>query len=162
MAGEIRSRGGSAALFYIIITSRSLFQQHVLGLLDLQSDRNILFVVDEQGGCGKSAFCKWLLANKKTWACQGGGIRDLMYTYKADAEYAVFDMARCNDVNYWPWNFMENLKNGWFTSTKYQGYLTAFKAPRVLVLTNHVPPRDKLSADRYHVLFVNEFILNKQ
>jgi len=36
-----------------------------------QQDRKVLFVVDEEGGKGKSALAKHLLTNYKSWACQG-------------------------------------------------------------------------------------------
>lgn len=74
-----------------------------------------------------------------------------MHSYKEDAKYVVFDMARCNNPDYWPWNFMENLKNGWFTSTKYAGEMKVFEAPKIIVFTNNDPPRDKLSKDRYEI-----------
>lgn len=77
-----------------------------------------------------------------------------MFGYDTDAEYALFDMARCNDPTYMPWNFMENLKSGWFTSTKYKGGMKIFKAPKIVVFMNQDPPRNKLSSDRYDVLFI--------
>lgn len=127
------------------------WQQQVLAKLENQSERHILFVVDEEGGKGKSVLAKHLFTTKNTWACQGGKINDLMYAYNTDAEYVVFDMARCNNPDYYPWNFMENLKNGWFTSTKYKGGMKVFKIPKIVVFMNQDPPRCKLSADRYEI-----------
>ena len=116
-----------------------------------QSQRRILFVVDEEGGKGKSALAKHILTTENTWACQGGKINDLMYAYDVKAEYVVFDMARCNNPDYYPWNFMENLKNGWFTSTKYKGGLKTFVPPKICVFMNQMPPMGKLSHDRYEI-----------
>lgn len=76
---------------------------------------------------------------------------DLMHSYDAGAELAIFDMARCNNTDYYPWNFIENLKNGWFTSTKYNGRFQVFKAPKIVMFMNHKPPMDKLSQDRYEI-----------
>jgi len=47
------------------------WQIRALQKLDNQSDRQILFIVDEEGGKGKSVLCKHLLSTKKSWACQG-------------------------------------------------------------------------------------------
>lgn len=127
------------------------WQQSALTKLENQTDRHILFVVDEEGGKGKSALAKHILTTKNAWACQGGGIRDLMHSYNPKAEYVVFDMARCNDAQYWPWNFMENLKNGWFTSTKYNGGMVMFNVPKIIVFTNQYPDKSKLSQDRYEI-----------
>lgn len=130
------------------------WQEKVIAKLKHQSDREILFVVDEEGGKGKSALAKHLMTTYNAWACQGGKINDLMYAYEQGAEYVIFDMARCNNPDYFPWNFMENLKNGWFTSTKYKGGMKMFNAPKIVVFMNEMPPRNKLSADRYNVFVI--------
>jgi len=116
----------------------------------------VLFVVDIKGGGGKSTLCKWMLHNHKTWACQGGKTADLMQAYDQDCRFAVFDMAKCTNTEWWPWNFIENIKNGWFTKTKYRGGMCTFEAPKVLVLTNEEVNKDKLSADRYQVIKISE------
>lgn len=77
-----------------------------------------------------------------------------MYSYNTQAEVAVFDMARCNNPDYFPWNFMENLKNGWFTSTKYKGSMKVFQPPKIIVFMNEMPPRNKLSNDRFDVFII--------
>ena len=47
------------------------WQKEVIDRLDAQGSRKILFVVDREGGKGKSELTKWLLCNRKAWACQG-------------------------------------------------------------------------------------------
>lgn len=133
------------------LTELRPWQHKVLEKLENQPERKILFVVDEEGGKGKSVLAKHLFTTKNTWACQGGKINDLMFAYDTNAEYVVFDMARCNNPDYYPWNFMENLKNGWFTSTKYKGGMKTFKTPKLIVFMNQDPPRCKLSSDRYEI-----------
>lgn len=130
------------------------WQKKAIHKLETQTDREILFIVDEEGGKGKSALAKHLMTTTKSWACQGGKINDLMYAYDTEAEYVIFDMARCNNPDYYPWNFMENLKNGWFTSTKYKGGMKMFEAPKIIVFMNELPPRNKLSSDRYNVFSI--------
>lgn len=127
------------------------WQRQALEKLKNQSERKILFIVDEEGGKGKSALAKHIMTTMKSWACQGGKINDLMYAYDESAEYVIFDMARCNNPDYFPWNFMENLKNGWFTSTKYKGGMKMFNPPKIAVFMNESPPQNKLSQDRYDV-----------
>ncbi len=74
-----------------------------------------------------------------------------MHGYKSSAEYAVFDMCRCNDGQYWPFQFMECLSNGWFFSTKYMGGTKIFKRPKIVVFCNQKPDMTKLSMDRYEI-----------
>lgn len=47
------------------------WQVEVINLASKQNDRQILFVVDFEGGKGKSELTKYLLMNHKAWACQG-------------------------------------------------------------------------------------------
>lgn len=130
------------------------WQKKAVEMLETQTERQVLFIVDEEGGKGKSALTKHLMTTKKTWACQGGKINDLMYAFDTTAEYAIFDMARCNNPDFYPWNFIENIKSGWFCATKYKGGLKMFNPPKVCVMMNHMPPRDKLSEDRYNVYII--------
>uniref|UniRef100_A0A0K2TCF2 Uncharacterized protein n=1 Tax=Lepeophtheirus salmonis TaxID=72036 RepID=A0A0K2TCF2_LEPSM len=92
------------------ITDLSEWQCNVINKINIQNDRQILFVIDEDGNKGKSTLTKHLVST------QDGKVTDLMTAYDTDAKIAIFDMARSNASNYWPWNFMENLKNGMFTT----------------------------------------------
>lgn len=130
------------------------WQRKAITKLETQSERQILFVVDEEGGKGKSVLAKHIMTEENAWACQGGKINDLMYAYDTMAKVVIFDMARCNNPDYYPWNFMENLKNGWFTSTKYKGGIKMFPAPKIIVFMNERPPMNKLSADRYDIFSI--------
>jgi len=47
------------------------WQRTAITKLENQSDRQILFIVDPEGGKGKTVLCKHLLSTKKAWACQG-------------------------------------------------------------------------------------------
>lgn len=47
------------------------WQKTVIEKLENQCDRKVLFVVDEEGGKGKSALTKHILSSKKAWPCQG-------------------------------------------------------------------------------------------
>lgn len=54
------------------------WQQRVMEKLKNQPERKILFVVDSEGGKGKSVLCKHLLSTENSWACQGkrsGGVQ---------------------------------------------------------------------------------------
>lgn len=91
---------------------------------------------------------------KYIFSFPGGQTRDLMTAYDTKAKFAVFDFARCNSPEWIPWNFIENIKNGWFTTVKYQGRLTCFDPPKVVIFMNQEPPRNKLSSDRYNVKYI--------
>ncbi|AUM61660.1 Rep [uncultured virus] len=157
-----------------------------------QNERQILFVVDIDGGKGKSTMARWLLSKPNTWGCRGklfipgsrlrslslarfervgrpvtnrGNNKSVYFTggklinlacswTKGTYDVAVFDMARSNDVAYFPWNFVEQLKDGWFLSEKYDSAMRVFKPPKIVMFMNQDPPRDKFTSDRYDVLII--------
>lgn len=88
----------------------------------------------------------------------GGKKADLMNNYPEGDKYkyAIFDMARCNTPECFPWNFMETLKSGHFMSTKYMGGCKVFRKPKICVMMNQEPPLDKLSEDRWDILRLDE------
>lgn len=58
-----------------------------------------------------------------------------MHAYaKTRSEYVVFDFARVNDPSWLPWNVIENTKNGWMTTTKYDGKMIRFNPCKIIVL----------------------------
>lgn len=53
------------------LTELRPWQVTAIEKLKNQTDRQILFIVDEKGGKGKSALAKHLISCGNTWACQG-------------------------------------------------------------------------------------------
>lgn len=134
------------------------WQINVLRALKKQGPRQVLFVVDVVGGKGKSELTKWMLNRWNAFCTTGGKVADLQHIFikKRSCRFAVFDMARNRNPDYYPWDFIEMLKNGWFTSTKYDGKTVGCGSQKIVVFMNFDPPRDKLSEDRYNVLKLNE------
>jgi len=55
----------------VAITELREWQKEVVESLENQGERDILFVVDLEGGKGKSSLTKYLMVEKEAWACQG-------------------------------------------------------------------------------------------
>jgi len=143
-------------------TKLKAWQVNVLRRLRDQDERKILFVVDQIGNSGKSMLTKFLLCNYKAFVSNGGKVADLMHIHaKHKTEYSVFDMARCNNPEYFPWNFMEMLKNGWYQSTKYDGNTVVCGVQKIVMFTNEMPPLTKLSADRYDIFEITDCMRNE-
>lgn len=53
------------------ITELYDWQKKAIDMLENQDNRKILFIVDEEGGKGKSELCKYLMSKGDAWACQG-------------------------------------------------------------------------------------------
>lgn len=134
------------------------WQAEVVNRLRHQNERKVLFVVDEVGNSGKSELTKWMLCNLNSFVSTGGKVGDLMHIHskKKDTKYSVFDMARCNNPDYFPWNFIEMLKNGWYQSTKYDGSTIVCGVQKIVMFLNQEPPMHKLSADRYDIFRITD------
>lgn len=123
------------------------WQQAAVLALKAQDDRKVLWLVDYEGGCGKTVLAKWLFVNLGAFYMQGGKAADVACAWKGE-EYVVCDFTRDKEdvVNY---SVLESFKNGLMFSPKYESSTkVAAKPCKVLVLSNWDPDQSKLSADR--------------
>ena len=134
------------------------WQKAVYSCLMSQDDRRICFVIDVVGGAGKSILSKIIQSKHDSFFCTGGKSHDLQHMYKSpDYECAIFDLSRNPaDKDFHPYSFAEMLKNGQFSSGKYNGTMKRFTAPKVIWFANQEPDREKLSADRYCVHMISD------
>ena len=133
-----------------------VWQQEAITHIMQQDDRKICFYIDPEGGKGKSTLTKYLHTTRNAFLCQGGKSTDIMNVFMNFAltngpEISIFDMKRSIECLFWPYGFIKSIKDGYFTSTKYQGGLFTFKPQKVVVFSNHEVDREKFSADRYCV-----------
>ena len=131
------------------------WQQKVIDILSAEpNDRTIYWVRDSEGGRGKTQLAKYLLCEKE--ACLlGGRIADMAYMWNRDRKYkiGIFDLTRTQaETTDHLYTFAEQLKNGFFTSTKYISKLKMFAVPHVIFFSNSMPKEDKWSADRLHLI----------
>lgn len=131
------------------------WQQKAWTLLENQTDRQILWIVDEIGNYGKTEFSNWLMAAKGAVIYEGGRKQDIAYTY-SNQGIVVFDYVRTSDgfINY---SVIESFKNGRIFSSKYTSSLKIFKPAKVIILANFKPDRSKLSEDRWVVMDLIQF-----
>ena len=134
------------------------WQAAVYDCVQNQSDRKICFVVDVEGGAGKTVLSKIIQEKHDSFFCTGGKTHDLQHMYKSpNYEVAIFDLSRNPaEKDFHPYAFAEMLKNGQFSSGKYNGLMKRFKPPKVVWFANQEPDREKLSADRYCVHRISE------
>ena len=125
------------------------WQKAIKCLLKFQKDRKVLWVVDAEGGRGKTWFGNWMLANTD---CQ------LLCNMKSEAfnwawagkDYTVFDFARSVDGGF-NYGNIEKAKNGYVYSAKYMGKTAVSAHSKVLVLSNQHPDKSMLSEDRWFI-----------
>ena len=128
-------------------------------LLD-QSDRTVLWIYDPLGDTGKSYLAKYLKATLPSCILLESGKKADLANAFSNEEVVIFDYTRSMEttINY---SILENFKNGYLFSPKYNSSVKQFKSCKVMCLANFVPDLSKLSQDRwmYFLLEDNKLLL---
>jgi hypothetical protein len=115
--------------------------------------REIVFIVDETGDTGKTWFAHWYATNHEN--CQvmiPGKKADMNYALRPPLRVLFIDAPRSKQGEFLQYDFLEEVKNGYVFSTKYESNLLTFTPPHVVVLMNELPDMSKLSQDRYRII----------
>ena len=124
-------------------------------------DRTIHWYWEATGGSGKSVFCKYLCHTMGALLCSGKAtdMKYLIVQYqkrkKTFPRLVLFDVPRTN-AGFIDYQGLEEVKNGCFASTKYECAMVTMNCPHVVVFANVAPDRTKLSADRWHVVEIQD------
>jgi len=135
------------------------WQRFLIEKLELPPDRRkIIFVVDEVGNSGKSWFahyycqqhddtCQVLLPGKKA---------DMAFVLKPNINVLFLDAPRSKQGEFIQYDFLEDLKNGYIFSNKYESRIKTYSPMHVVVNMNERPDMTKLSEDRYDILNIRQ------
>lgn len=137
----------------VVFKPRDGWQVELVNYLETEPDpRKIRWFVDEVGNVGKSFFSR-NYDRRRSYVITGGKHADIYYAY--DYEPVIFiDLARTKEDQV-PYEVMENFKNGYFLSTKYEVKRMKFNIPHVVVFSNFHPDQSKLSMDRWDIKIIN-------
>ena len=114
--------------------------------------REIIFIVDRVGNQGKSWFSRYFCErHDSAQIIVPGKKADMAYVVREDMKTFFLDCPRSKQGEYIQYDFLEELKNGYLFSPKYESRLKEFKTPHVVVFMNESPDMHKLSRDRYSV-----------
>lgn len=135
------------------------FQEIICDYLDKEgTNREILFIVDKEGGRGKTFLCSYLLNTRDDiFVSENGKTADILYNYSKNLKKNILiDIKRSvkiKDINY---GVLESLINPFFTSTKYesQTIIKPFKSNMVVFMNNNniSDLSNYLSKDRIKIL----------
>lgn len=131
------------------------WQKDALDHLYNQDDRKVTWVVDFEGGKGKTWLAKWLIAHKEAFYMQGGKMADIAHAYKGE-EYVVCDYTRDKEdiVQY---SAIESLKNGIIFSPKYDSRTKVRgEGAKIICFSNWEPDTSKLSKDRWDIIYLDK------
>ena len=124
-------------------------------LSDPADDRTVDFIIDPEGGKGKTWFCRWMLSNHDKVQVLGVGKKDdIAHMLDTTKSIFLFNVAR-GQMEYLSYPLLENLKDRLVQSGKYNSSMKVWDTKvHVVVLGNEEPDMTKMTADRYYVVNV--------
>lgn len=133
------------------------WQQTLFHRLELPpTPREIIFIVDKVGNQGKSWLCRYYCdLHDNGQIIVPGKKADMAYVIRDDARVFFLDCPRSKQGEYIQYDFLEELKNGYIFSPKYESKIKRFGTPHVVVFMNEMPDMTKLSRDRYSVTILS-------
>lgn len=126
-------------------------------LVNTPNPRKIIWYYDPIGGKGKSVLCKWLAAYHNALIVCGKnadlkyGIQQVIKNSGVAPKIILLDCPRTLDPEFISYTGIEEVKNGCFFATKYEGGMCLFNNPHVVVFSNQKPKVHNLSADRWEI-----------
>lgn len=119
-------------------------------------DRKIHFIVDPTGNSGKSWFAQYVRKYKEhAQVMQPGRRADMAYALETESRIVFIDCPRSKQGEYIQYDFLEQLKDGYVFSPKYESRCIDLKKMHVVVLMNENPDMEKLSRDRYLIWVID-------
>ena len=120
------------------------------------NDRDIHWYWEAKGCAGKTTFQKWVFTNYEGVVVLSGKASDMkngVLKYIEDKEeypkIVLINIPRAQNPNHLSWTGVEEIKDMFFFSPKYEGGMVCGPNPHVLLFSNEEPPMDKLSKDRW-------------
>ena len=127
-------------------------------LLDEPHDRTIYWVYDTLGGVGKTYFQKYAFLNLTDAVVLSGkgsdmknGVLQYQEKNKRLPKVVLVDIPRSTDPQYVSYTGLEEVKNMFFFSGKYEGGMVCGSPPHLMIFANVAPDYSRFSTDRWKV-----------
>lgn len=117
-------------------------------------DRTVKFIVDHDGGQGKSFFIRWMYTNYfgKVQMLGIGKRDDIAFVIDKSKSIFLINVPR-GAMEFLQYTILEQLKDRTVYSPKYQGEMKILNSNcHVVVFCNEGPDRTKMSRDRYNIV----------
>jgi len=125
--------------------------------------RKVVFLVDIVGNSGKTWFSHYFTNNdvRPSQVLLPGKKADMAYALDSTTRVLFIDAPRSKQGEYLQYDFLEEVKNGYVFSSKYESRLKRLEPCHVVVSMNEEPDLTKLSFDRYDIRRLTDIILNE-
>ena len=145
-------------------TTLKLWQEKLLKELK-PTDRQIIWVVGERGAEGKSFFQQYLVKTIGSFKVfhtrmdtRPEAILHALSKRQIELiDIFIFNVPRSFVIEDTPYNLLEDIKDGYSLSTKYNSKKLKFNTPNiVLVFSNYRPSLNKMSRDRWNIFTIRD------
>lgn len=145
------------------------WQEECIKLLDIQTDRQVLWIFDQEGNTGKTTMAKYFMSNHNYLMCDSKTTNHDLAEMVTDRDPVgcVYNLPRESrneetGAIMVSWKSIESLKDNFLFSSKYHGCSILLKPPNVVfkicIFANFPPDLSKMSKDRWCVY---QIVLNK-
>ena len=139
------------------------WQQTLLAILDVPTEREIIWVVGEVGGEGKTWFQKYVeqyFGTRRVFRSSVANGPSLLHTISkrmlACVDIFLINIPKSFSVSFVPYNVLEEIKDGRAISSKYDSKTMTFRTPNILVVfSNKLPRKEYVSKDRWKILTID-------
>lgn len=120
--------------------------------------RTIYWYFDTKGKNFKSANAKFLLFTRSTYLITGGSSADIYYAYNYE-DIIIYNQCASQNLKSSSemYKVLEEFKDGYFLSTKYQTRPVSFPPKHLIVFANSEPDLSKLMIDRIVVVDILQY-----
>lgn len=124
-------------------------------------DRTINWYWSDKGCVGKTSFCKYLTVRHDAVLLQGKGadVRNAVLTFYKDKghhpELCVFPIPASFNYDYVSYEAIEQVKDMYFYSGKYEGGSIVGPCPHIYVFANEPPDESRMKADRWNIVNID-------
>ena len=140
------------------------WQEEIVAILTKEPDDRVIHWIWEPLGCtGKTTFQKWLFHQFAGTVVLSGKAVDMKHNVTKYAaknhklpQIILINVPRSQDTDCLSWQGIEEIKDMFFFSPKFQGGMICGAAPHVVIFSNQAPPMEKLSKDRWQIHRLSE------
>ena len=141
------------------------WQKTLIEIMDVPTEREILWVVGEVGGEGKTWFQKYVehhFGTRRVFRSSIANGPSLLHTMSkrmlACVDIFLINVPKSFGVGFVPYNVLEEIKDGRAISSKYDSKTMTFHTPNVLVVfSNKQPRKQHVSKDRWKILTIDMY-----
>lgn len=161
--GDVVWRKGIEEKYIHNIRLKCWMKNIIKDIIEKEPDkRSVYWFWEPVGGVGKTDFQKYVFThydNVCVLSGKGSDMKNAIIEYQKLKlmlpKIVLINIPRCN-YDYVSWCGIEEIKDMFFYSGKYEGGMVCGRNPHVIIFANEEPPLEKMSNDRWKVIEIKQ------